>query len=174
MLRFVARRFGERALKDVLDALGEESRAVFKSGISKDSWVSFRSVRELMRQVDARLGRDDMYLVLECGRAGAEGAFDLLRDIKPPQPPPELLVSEMPKLGPRVMRGIDFQVKRVGRGYGRLELIEQGEPSLHSCVATLGFMDRSLDRFGAAEVEVTLLSCQALGDESCLMDLSWL
>jgi len=65
-------------------------------------------------------------------------------------------------------------VGRIGRGYGRVEVEESGVASLVSCVALVGYLDRSLDRFGAAEVEVNLLSCVALGDPKNLYDITWL
>lgn len=174
MMRFVARRFGERALRALLDELPEPARTVFRGGVTPGRLVSFACVEELMRAVDAGLGHDDLHLVLECGRAAAEGAFDRMRAIRPPAPPPELLVTELPGQLRELMRGVEVGVKRVGKGYGRLELFEIGPPSLSACVATSGFLDRTLDRFGAADVEVSLSSCRALGDEHCLFDISWL
>jgi len=64
-------------------------------------------------------------------------------------------------------------VRRVGRGYGRLELKEEAEPSLTLSVATIGFLARSLERFGADDVEVNLLSARALDDPQTLIDISW-
>ena len=84
------------------------------------------------------------------------------------------VVAELPAIGRRLVRGVDYVVRRVGRGYGRIELVEQGPPSVTGCVATLGFIDASLERVGAVEVEVNLLSCRALGDPNCLFEISWL
>ena len=105
--------------------------------------------------------------------AAAEGAFDLMERLRPPAPPPELLVAEMPRVLREVVRGVDCEVRRVGRGYGRLQVLEQDEPSLAIAVFTLGFLARSLERFGAEDVEVNLLSARALDDPETLIDLSW-
>jgi serine/threonine-protein kinase len=174
VLRYVARKFGERALKDLLDALPEEVRAPFVHGIDPDAWVEYDTLRALVEQVDARLGRDDLHLVLECGRAAAEGAFDVMRKIRPPAPPPELLIAEMPSVLQTLSQGIEFHVRRLGKGYGRLELVEGGTPSLTTSVLALGFLERSLERFGAEDVEVNLLSSRALEDPQTLIDISWL
>ena len=174
MLRFVARRFGERALRDLLDGLEEPTRGIFLNGVAPDDWVPYDAVNAFMQSVDAHLGRDDLHLVVQCGRAAAEGAFERLRDVQPPAPPPELLLAEMPSVMEEIVRGVVYRVRRVGRGYGRLEMDEQGESSLAGCVASLGFIDRALDRFGAAEVEVNLTSCVALGDEVSVFEISWL
>ncbi len=175
VLRFVARRFGERALKDVLDSLPADVRPVFVDGIAPGAWVPYDAVSRLIESVDAGLGDDDLHLVVECGRAAAEGAIDLVRSIEPPQgPTPEKLLTELPRFSPRVIRGMEFVLKQVGKGYGRIELIEPGPPSLTACVTTLGFLDRSLQQCGGVDVEVNLLSCRALGDEQSLFDISWL
>ncbi|MBX3275370.1 MAG: serine/threonine protein kinase [Sandaracinaceae bacterium] len=173
VLRFVARKFGERALKELLEAMPEEARRPFEAGIGPDDWVDLAAVRTLVEKIDARLGADDLHLVLEAGRAAAEGAFDLMRSLRPPAPPPELLVAEMPSILQKVVRGAELEVRRVGRGYGRLELKELGEPSLVLAVSTIGFLARSLERFGADDVEVNLLSCRALDDPQTLIDISW-
>ncbi len=173
ILRYVARQFGERALKQVLDAMPEDARRPFVQGIDVESWVDLEAVAALVERIDEHLGQNDLHLVVEAGRAAAEGAFDLMSELRPPAPPPELLVAEMPSIFKQVVRGIDCEVRRVGRGYGRLELVERGEPSLTLAVGTIGFLSRSLERFGADDVEVNLLSARALEDPQTLIDISW-
>lgn len=175
ILRFVSRRYGERALKTVLAALPPDAREVFAHGVTAGTWVSFESVCRLVEAIDAKLGRDDLHLIADCGRAVAEGAFDQMKKLGPPTPPPELLLAEMPGFVESLIRGVECKVRSVGRGYGRLELDEfDAEPSLTTCVLVLGFLDRSLTRFGAREVEVNLLNCRYLGDDENLFDISWL
>lgn len=173
VLRFVSRKFGERALKVVLDSMTPEARRPFSDGIAEDNWVKLEAFREFVEQIDAKLGQDDLHLVLEAGRAGSEGAFDIMRAIRPPGPPAELLVAEMPDVFKKIVAGMTCEVRRVGRGYGRLELNEDAEPSLTLSVFSLGLLARSLEHFGADDVEVNLLSAQALGDPQTLVDISW-
>ncbi len=175
ILRFVSRRYGERALKTVLDNLPVEAREVFSAGVSPGSWLSFEAVTKLVEVIDAKLGLDDLHLVADCGRAVAEGAFDQMKRLGPTMPPPELLLTEMPGFVESLFRGIECKVRSVGRGYGRLEVDEFDQvPSLTTCVLILGFLDRSLSRFGAREVEVNLLTSRYLGDDENLFDISWL
>jgi serine/threonine protein kinase len=175
LLRFVANRYGERALKTVLSRLRPEARKIFEAGVTPGSWLPFEAVCQLVETIDATLGRDDLHTIADCGRAVAEGAFDTLKRQGPPDPPPELLLAEMPRFVESFIRGIVVRLKSVGRGYGRLELDEQGaSASLTMCVLVLGFLDRCLSRFGAAEVEVNLLACRYLGDEENIYDISWL
>jgi len=175
VLRFVSTRYSERALTTVLAKLPPEIRRVFDAGVAPNSWLPFDAVCTLVETIDATLGRDDLHIIADCGRAVAEGAFDKLKRIGPPTPPPELLLAEMPRFVESLIRGINCRMRSVGRGYGRLELDEQGAaPSLTLCVLVLGFLDRCLSRFGAGEVEVNLLGCRYLGDEDNIYDISWL
>ena len=157
-------RYGERALKTVLDSLPPETLAVFTAGVAPNSFISFDSVCRLVEAIDAKLGRDDLHLIADCGRAVAEGTFDQMKRLSSPTPPPELLLAEMPGFVEKLIRGVRCKVRSVGRGYGRLELDEPpGTSSLTMCVLVLGFLDRSLGRFGAREVEVNLLELPLLG-----------
>lgn len=175
ILRFVSRRYGERSLKEVLDSLPPETLAVFTSGVAPNIYIPFDSVCRLAEAIDAKLGRDDLHLIADCGRAVAEGTFDQLKRLGPSTTPPELLLTELPGFVERLVRGVKCRVRSVGRGYGRLELDEPADTaSLTMCVLILGFLDRSLSRFGAREVEVNLLNCRYLGDDENLYDISWL
>lgn len=174
VLRFVSRRFGERALTELLASLPEGPREVFRFGVAEEGLVSFEALTGLVQTVDARLGRDDLHLVVQCGRAAAEGAFELMRDVRPPAPPPSVLLAEMPKVLARLVTGPELRVGRIGRGYGRLELDEHGDPSLAFDVFLIGFLERALDRFGASEVEVNLVTSSALGDDECVYEVSWI
>ncbi|HEY6878777.1 MAG TPA: serine/threonine-protein kinase [Polyangiales bacterium] len=175
VLRFVSSRYGERALTAVMSRLRPETRKLFEAGIQPGHWLPFDAVCQLVETIDAALGRDDLHIIADCGRAVAEGAFDKLKQKGPIDPPPELLLAEMPRFVESLIRGIVVRLKSVGRGYGRLELDEQGaSPSLTMCVLVLGFLDRCLTRFGATEVEVNLLACRYLGDDDNIFDISWL
>lgn len=174
VLRFVAQRFGERALKDLLATLPESSRQVFEGGVTPEAWVRYDAVDSLVQHVDARLGRDDLHLVVQCGEAIADGAVELMRAVRPPAPPPEVLLSDMPTVCGQLLRGVDVKVGRLGRGYGRLEVDERGESSLVFSVLLIGFLDRALELFGATEVEVNLISSPALGDDAGVYEVSWI
>ncbi|MCZ7682719.1 MAG: hypothetical protein M5U28_29560 [Sandaracinaceae bacterium] len=126
------------------------------------------------RRAHRRAPRTERSAPRRGGRAGRGGGrVRSMSELRPPAPPPELLVAEMPSIFKQVVRGIDCEVRRVGRGYGRLELVERGEPSLTLAVGTIGFLSRSLERFGADDVEVNLLSARALEDPQTLIDISW-
>ncbi|MBO6933659.1 MAG: protein kinase [Deltaproteobacteria bacterium] len=174
VIRFVSRRFGERPLTDLLASLAPTARAIFHAGVGEEDWVSYTALDALVSGVDARLGRDDLHLVVQCGRSAAEGCFDMIRALRPPSPPPELLLAEVPRLFAELTRGVEVKVPRVGRGYGRVEMTEEGESSLTFGVFLIGFLDRALDRFGAKDVEVNMISSPALGDAECVYEISWI
>jgi predicted hydrocarbon binding protein len=171
----VSHRYGERSLASVLAALPQDVRTVFSAGLSPGVWISFECVNALVEAIDRKLGRDDLHLIADCGRAVAEGTAERLHEPGQPFPPPELLLAEMPRYLSSMFRGIQCRVRSIGRGYGRIELDELAHPaSLTLCVTVLGVLDRTLGRFGAREVEVNLLNCRYLGDDENLFDISWL
>jgi serine/threonine protein kinase len=175
VLRFASHRYGERAVASVLAALPEQPRSVFTAGLSPGSFVPFESLCELVEAIDRNLGRDDLHLVADCGRAVADGTAERLHEPGQPFPPPELLLAEMPRYLGTMLRGVRCRVRSIGRGYGRIELDELSAPaSLTLCVVVLGILDRTLGRFGAREVEVNMLNCRYLGDDENLFDISWL
>jgi serine/threonine-protein kinase len=173
IMRFVATRFSERALKRVLDGLPHDVRPLFIRGIAADDWVSSGALTHLEQQVDAQLGRDDLHLVAQCGRAAADAAEDMLRVIAPKAIPPELLLAELPAVVSSLMKGLELKVRGVGRGYARIELIDSDPGCLTTCVSMLGFIDGSLGHCTVKEVEVNLVSSTALGDEETAYELSW-
>ena len=174
ILHFVSRRFGERRLTELLNTLEGAPAHTFRDGVGRDTWIPYEHMTALVEHVDAMLGRDDLHLVVQCGRAAAESGFERMRAVKPPAPPPKDLMRAMPMVLQDFFRGLVGRVPRLGQGFARLEIEEVGEPSLVGGVFLIGFLDRSLDRFGAKEVEVNLSSTPALGDQACIYDISWL
>src|SRR4029079_9681630 len=71
VLRFVARRFGERALRELLTTLPEQARRPFELGIAEEMWVDGFALRTLVDAIDAKLGSDDLHTIVECGGAAA-------------------------------------------------------------------------------------------------------
>jgi serine/threonine-protein kinase len=173
-LRFVARRFGERSVKEVLDTLDPHARRVFDEGVDPERWYTGDLLTVLAERIDAVRGRDDLHVIVELGRALAESAFEEMRRLKPPSPPVELLLSELPRITGGMIQGAETALRRIGRGYARIELVERSGTSLTLAVLVLGFVERALGRFGAAEVEVNLVSSRALDDAETLLDVSWI
>jgi len=173
-LRFVGRRFGERSVKEVIGGLDATLRRPFDEGIEPDRWYAGENFTALAERIDAVHGRDDLHVIVELGRAIAESAFDDMRNLKPPSPPIELLLAELPRITRTMIQGAETTVRRIGRGYARVELVERSFPSLTLAVLVLGLVERSLGRFGAADVEVNLLSARALDDAETLLDISWI
>lgn len=65
------------------------------------------------------------------------------------------------------------KVTHVGRGYGRLEIRDQAEPSLAICACQVGILAEALSRLGAHGVEINKTSCEAVGDPACVYSATW-
>ncbi len=174
LVRRIRRFYGRRALAKVLKELPRERRVALVEGPSDEERLPFELLLDFVQAVDRVLGQDDLSLVVECGKAAAEGLFDVIAAQHPTTPPLELLVAEMPRLLADRLAAVSWRLHHTGRGYARVEVQERGDPSLTSCVVQIGLLERCLDRFGGKEVEVNLASCRALGDEHCILDATWL
>lgn len=65
------------------------------------------------------------------------------------------------------------RVTHVGRGYGRLEVRDQAEPSLAVCACLTGLLAESLTQLGAHSIEINKTSCEAVGDPACVYSATW-
>lgn len=65
------------------------------------------------------------------------------------------------------------RVTHVGRGYGRLEVRDQAEPSLAICACLTGLLSESLHQLGAHNIEINKTSCEAVGDPACVYSATW-
>ncbi|MEM1417689.1 MAG: DUF2378 family protein, partial [Myxococcota bacterium] len=174
VLRFVAQRYGERALRSVLQSLRGPTARVFASGVGAEDEVPYEALNALVAAVDRALGADDLHLVVQCGKAGAEGAFERMQVPGAPGSAPERLLRAMPGVLAELVRGVSLRTLTLGRGHARVELDERGESSLTFCVFLIGFLDRSLERFGARDIEVSMITSRALGDDDCVFEISWI
>lgn len=174
LMRHVATRFTARALKDVLSGMPEAYQPIFRRGVTENDWVPFEAYAGMQIAVDTKHGRDDMQLVVQCGRAAGDAAVPVIRELVKTPAPPEVLLAEMPQITSRLIHGITLRVRGIGRGYGSLELLDSDHHDLTTCVSMLGFIDRCFGECSAKELEVNSVSCRALGDEQCVFDLSWL
>ncbi|MDH5492109.1 MAG: serine/threonine protein kinase [Myxococcales bacterium] len=174
LLEDLRSRFGPNALGEVLDRLSPASASSFQRGVDDRSWVPYSAVCEFLERVDSTLGDDDLQIVAQCGRAAAVGAIRAIERERGLSDAPEVLLSDLPAISALLFDGLELRMIRLGRGYGRVELLEQGESSLAGCVAILGFLDTILVRVGASEVEVNLLCSVALGDPQTFYEISWL
>jgi hypothetical protein len=104
----------------------------------------------------------------------AEGAAIIARSAIPEAGPVTHLLKSLPAFSRRLFRGPQLTASRIGDGFGRLELIDEGDASLVLHVAMLGLLERYLEEFGGHEVEVTMLSSCALGDARTVYEISWL
>jgi serine/threonine-protein kinase len=173
VLRYVGDRFGQLALRDLLTYLPPLTRDLFAAGVAEEDLVPYDAVLELLERIDATMGRDDLHLVVECGREMADALAGLVAS-ELGAAPPELLLTHLPKFASKHVRGVTFRVTRVGRGYAQLSLDEQGQSTLTGGVCTLGLLEKLLTNAGAEEAEVTMTQCRALGDDDTRFDLTWL
>jgi serine/threonine protein kinase len=173
-LRFIGKRFGERALRSTLDALPSPARNEFAKGVSNSDEVRLPSVVELITHVDRHLGNDDLHLVVQCGKAMADGIPSLMEASSGEELPIIQWVKRLPSVSRRIVGAGHFSASRVGDGFARLELVETQDAQLVLHVALLGLLERGLEIYGGKDGEASMLSSRALGDPRTCYELTWL
>jgi serine/threonine protein kinase len=171
-LRFVQTRFGPRAMRDVLTSLSPESADIFQRGVAATDYVPLVAFESLTQGIDAKLGSDDMQLLVSCGRAAGEALVSLFRE-NPATTTVETTLVDLPRVVGRGFRGISLRSRTIGRGYGTVEVVDEEEHTLGTCVTMLGLVEQCVGSTHARDLEVSCVSCTALGDSECLMHISW-
>jgi hypothetical protein len=65
------------------------------------------------------------------------------------------------------------RIAGMGRGYGRLELRDQPDPSLALCACICGILTETLRAVGAQNPEVYKTSCEAAAHPACVFSATW-
>ncbi|MEM9193525.1 MAG: serine/threonine-protein kinase [Myxococcota bacterium] len=169
VVAYVQQRFGQHGWRSLLEALSIQAQDTLSRDLSNESWIDEHIFTALLEEADRILGNGDLQLLVACGRAIGQHP-----SIRMPRQPVLDGVNRLPSVATRLVRGAEYRVLRSGQGFARLELREQGTPSLLLCVTMIGFLEQSLRQLGAVQAEVTLLSSRALGDTGSRFSLSWL
>jgi hypothetical protein len=113
---------------------------------------------------------------LFCSAVGEQAGRVMLAGLMPGSSgsvtPEFFLDSVVPSWASRLGGGV-ARVTHVGRGYGRLEVRDQAEPSLAVCACLVGILSEALGRLGAHGVELNKTSCEAVGDPACVYSFTW-
>lgn len=153
------------AEKDVVEAV--------RARRSPDRWYP-GGVLALVERLDRQYGRGDRRMLAEVGRYLAREAFaQRERDLLLRTLTPELFFSLLPELWVRYFGAGEARVVKVGRGYGRLEVVEPAGATLAHSVAVAGYLDEAIRMSGGREVDVRLAAAAALGDPLDVFEATW-
>jgi serine/threonine-protein kinase len=127
-----------------------------------------------LEEGDAVMGTNDRLL---CTLVGERAARDeLLAAVleEHGRLTPELFYDQIATLWTSRLAGGNARATSVGRGYGRLEVRDQLEPTLAVCACVTGLLSEALSKLGARTVEVNKTACEAVGDPACIYTATWL
>lgn len=172
-LRFVQSRFGPRAMRELLSSLEPSVASIFQRGVSESDQIPLSAYEELERAIDSRLGADDMQLYVSCGRSAGEALAPMFAR-GTAKPTCETVLVDLPRVVARGLRGVELKSRTIGRGYGTIEVIDGEAHSLGTCVTMLGLVEQCFSCVEPKDLEVRCVTCRALGDDECLMHVSWL
>jgi len=171
-LRFVQARFGPRAIRDVLASLPPQVAPIFQRGVAATDFIPLGAYESLTHAIDQRLGSDDMQLLVNCGRAAGEALEPAIREVNA-SPSAEMILVELPRVVAKAFRGMGMRSRSIGRGYATVEVVDNADHQLGTCVTMLGLVERCVAVSNARDLEVSCVTCKALGDDDCVMHVSW-
>lgn len=128
---------------------------------------------EILAVTDEIAGRGDLSLVAELGEAMAQRGLRRLCPDLPEPLTPDAVVNGFPYLWSRIARDGRARVQPLGERSVRLSIQDQTTPSLELAGLVAGLLREALRQAGARDVEVLLISAQALGDGRDLFGVEW-
>ncbi|MCC6647286.1 MAG: protein kinase [Polyangiaceae bacterium] len=126
-----------------------------------------------LEEADALAGANDR---LFCSMVGERAAHDELAGAliaRLGRITPEFFFDQVGTEWAKALLGAAPRVTQIGRGYGRLELRDQEEPTLAVCSAFTGVLGETLTVLGGRGVEINKTSCEAVGDPACVFAATW-
>lgn len=174
LIDYFEQRFGSDpvcAVERTMDAEVQQALSLRKVA---DARCDARMLAVALERLDRVFGDGDRAHVAEAGRHFARAHYyagDRVAMFKTITP--ELFFSMSADLWSRYVTSGEARVIKIGRGYGRLEVREQGKAQLPIAVAILGFLDEGLRLAGASGVSVRLAESAAVGDPRDLFEAAW-
>lgn len=126
-----------------------------------------------LEEADALGGAGDRLFCSMVGeRAARQGLVASLRSEEGGITPEFFFDQIAPSWSTRLLQGV-ARASQVGRGYGRIEVRDQEEPSLALCSCLTGILGEALGSLGPRTVEVNKTSCESVGDPACVYSATW-
>ena len=172
----IYRRFGEGTWLE-LSRRVENAEALLPGAgntpVHLEKGVPLPLFAEILSVTDEIAGQGDLSLLPELGAAVAQRGLERLFPDLPRPPTPEALVDGFPYLWSRIGRDGRARVHRLAERSVRLMVQDQTTPSLELSGLLAGLLREAMRQAGAREVEVLLLSAQALGDGADIFGVEW-
>ncbi len=171
-LAFVAERFGEPAVRQVLASLPPDDQATLKS-ILTIGWYSFEVGKRLDQAIVDVCGKGDPALFRQLGAASAsKNLATLQRSFLTPGDPHAFLGKA------RTIYALYYETgrreyERTGDSSGVLTTHDADTFSVPDCQTVIGWYERALEMCGAKGVRIFEEECRATGGATCRYAVSW-
>jgi hypothetical protein len=136
--------------------------------------VSLLLLAASLEEGDALLGAGDRLLCTAVGELASRAELTPQLMAEHARITPEFFFDQIAPAWVRRLGQGASRASQVGRGYGRLEVRDQEEPSLSICACLTGLLSASLTQLGARNVEINKTSCEAVGDAACVYSGTWM
>ena len=172
-LRFIQMRYGEAALRAVVERFSPAHRRIVEAGVPARMWVPFRLFLELNVTVDQLLGRGDLAICYEMGRYAAEANVPRLYQGFYRFGNPRFTFRKALALWNWHFDSGKLLTSDEEDGITVLRIEDFDEPHRAHCMSTLGWLTKSTEMSGGKVEEATELACRTKGDPACQLVVQW-
>lgn len=169
---FVLERFGDRAWKDLLNALPAEDRTELESIVSV-GWYSLALYARLINQIEQRHGKGDFALVEQLGAFEAEHDLTTIHRVFLRMANPAFILEQMGNYWKRFHDTGEWEITRLTDKRAIAHLRGWGHVDTALCRELAGYMRRSFELAGASNVTLEHPRCRARGQADCLFEGCW-
>ncbi len=172
-LRYVRERFGDESLGRVLAALPAEDRRALEGGVLASSWYDVATFLRFMVEAERQLGAQEKDVVRRMGRASCDYGITTVYKVFFKIGSPEFIIGRAARVFSSYYDTGELRIAESGPGRAVAELtgFEGGAPQF--CERIFGWMQRTLERAGAANLRSRHEVCVHRGGAVCRFEGDW-
>jgi hypothetical protein len=172
MVRYLGETFGEPGLQEVLADLTPGERTQVET-ILASAWYPVPLLLKVMRTAFKHFGGQAPRLYHDMGRASSDYSVTGVYKIFFKVGSPHFIISKAGSLYKNYYSTGEMQSVVVEKGHAVLEMVGFQDPAPELCERIAGWLGRTLELSGAAEVRLVHPQCMNRGDTICRFEGWW-
>jgi uncharacterized protein (TIGR02265 family) len=171
-LKYVRTKYGEDALKNLLDSLDPDLKATLTGRIIATQWYPFQTINDLDSTICEQLarGRDKAYL--EMGAFSADNQFTTAYRGYLQSGNPHTILKKSSTMFSRFYKPGSMDYLSTGEK-SCLLVIKNFISTTQNCLTAVGFFKRAIELSGGKKVKIEEVKCTARGDDVCEFQVTW-
>jgi hypothetical protein len=172
-MRFLAERFGDATVAQILARLSAEDRAVLDQELLVSAWYPLPVMLRLMKAAAAELGAQNPDLIKSMGRKSADYGIKTVYRIFIRIGSPQFVVARATRVFASYYDRGTMTAVESRDGHAAVELRDFPDGAPEFCDRILGWMARTIELSGAKDVRSRHSLCVHRGDPVCRYEGDW-